>query len=83
MKKKTTILFAAMALGLLSAHADMVHKTFSMLDSPEQSTIQTLKSSGNYIYTFGNFGTTQAEGTTATFLGQSFTGVAYGKYKVD
>lgn len=77
MKKKTTILFAAMALGLFSAHADMVHKKFSMLDSPEQSTIQTLKSSGNYIYTFGNFGTTQAAGTTATFLGQTFTGVAY------
>ena len=77
MKKKTTILFTAMALGLLSAHADMVHKKFSMLDSPEQSTIQTLKSSGNYIYTFGNFGTTQAVGTTATFLGQTFTGVAY------
>lgn len=77
MKKKTTILFTAMALGLFSAHADMVHKKFSMLDSPEQSTIQTLKSSGNYIYTFGNFGTTQAVGTTATFLGQTFTGVAY------
>ena len=79
MKKKTTILFAAMALGLFSAHADMVHKKFSMLDSPDQSTIQTLKSSSNYIYTFGNFGTSVENGTTATFLNNSIDGVAFVK----
>ena len=77
MKKKTTLLCAVMALGLFSAHADMVHKKFSMLDSPEQSTIQTLKSSGDYIYTFANFGTSATAGTSATFLNQTFTGVAY------
>lgn len=77
MKKKTTLLCAAMALGLFNAHADMVHKKFSMLDSPEQSTIQTLKSSGDYIYTFANFGTSATAGTSATFLSQTFTGVAY------
>lgn len=79
MKKKTTILFATMVLGMFSAHADMVHKKISMVDSPDQSIIQTLKSSGNYIYTFGNFGTSVENGTTATFLNQTIDGVAFVK----
>lgn len=79
MRKKITLVCAALAAGLCVAQAEMKFNGFSMLDSPSQSTVQTLKSSGNNIYTFASFGTSTEDGTTASFLNGTFIGSDYTK----